>query len=405
MEKTILVLAYYSFRDPVFQSAVLPYFVNFPVSNKFRFVLLTYEHSQYAMTAAEVKKTELYLQSQNIVWYRSQWRSGTWKPIKKVIDFLSTIYKASRLIRKYKVCAIYSEGFPGAILGYYTARLNSVKHLVHTFEPHTDYMVEAGVWKDTSWETTVMRWHEKRVALHCSYIFTATNSMINQLTSQGVSKSVLHRVPSCVDLDHFKFDDEARQQIRTQFGITEDQPVLVYLGKFGGMYMENEAFEFFKMCQQELNAYIFVLSTDEPTKLHHLAKKYSLAESSLLMKSLTRKEVPSYLSAGDMGFVAVRQWPSKKYCSPIKTGEYLACGLPVIVPQGVSDDYVDMQEAGIGIVMPSFKNKSFHLVINEWKMRFIQNNQTLRQQARSYAAQHRAINVYKSLYAQLFSTL
>lgn len=405
MKKSILILAYYSYRDPVFQSAVLPYFVNFPLSKNFHFVLLTYEHDQYAMTKEEVEATKTYLQEQNITWYQSRWRSGKFKAIKKLIDFIATVSTAWRLIRKHKVCALYSEGFPGAILGYYTSKIAGVKHMVHTFEPHADYMIEAGVWKETSWETRLMRWHEKKIALHATYIFTATSLMIERLKKVGVKEESVYRVPSCVDLEHFRFNSDSRTSLRTHLGIGVKQPVLVYLGKFGGMYMEEEAFEFFKLCQQELGAWIMILSTEDRSKLLNLARKFEMVENNLLIKTLTREEVPAYLSVADMGFVGVRQWPSKKYCSPIKTGEYLACGLPVIVPEGISDDFVILAQAGVGIVLPSFKKNSFQLVINEWKKGFMENGHGLRELARDYVASDRSIFTYKNLYAELFKTL
>lgn len=405
MKKSILILAYYSYRDPVFQSAVLPYFVNFPLDKNFHFVLLTYEHAQYAMSKVEMGKTKAYLQGHNITWYQSRWRSGKLKAVKKLIDFLATVATAWRLIRKYQVCAIYSEGFPGAILGYYASKVARVKHMVHTFEPHADYMIEAGVWKETSWETRLMRWHEKKIALHATYIFTATALMIERLKKEGVKQEVLYRVPSCVDLEHFRFNPDSRDSLRKQLGIEVKQPVLVYLGKFGGMYMEEEAFEFFKLCQQELNAWIMILSTEDGTKLLNLARKFEMVETNLFIKTLTREEVPAYLSVADMAFVGVRQWPSKKYCSPIKTGEYLACGLPVIVPEGISDDFLILAQSGVGIILPSFKKSSFQLVINEWKRGFIENGHGVRELAREYVTSDRSIFTYKNLYAELFKTL
>jgi glycosyltransferase involved in cell wall biosynthesis len=401
----ILILAYYSYRDPVFQSAVLPYFLNFP-QTKFRFVLLTFEHKTYAMNELEIKKTSDFLSNHRIVWKRAHWRSGAWKPVKKMIDLIQATFVAMQIIRKSKIKAIYSEGFPGAILGHYVSVISGCKHMVHSFEPHADYMVEAGVWKNSSWETKVLRWHEMKVAHRATYIFTATKLMIERLIDTGINPKVVWRVPSCVDLHHFSFSAKSRNQIRNKLGVERHTPILVYLGKFGGMYMEEEAFEFFKLCQDVLDAWILIISPEPVEKISAFAEAAQLRKERMTTRFLGRDEIPGYLSAADIGFVAVRQWPSKKYCSPIKTGEYLACGLPVIVPLGVSDDVEALAQRKIGIPMTSFKKSAYLEVINEWRNRIKENNvDEVQRLARYYVEEDRSIDRYKELYAKLFDAL
>ena len=401
----IFILAYYSYHDPVFQSAVLPYFLNFPDS-KHKFFLLTFEHDAYPIDPDQAAAIESFLLRHRIIWKRSVWRSGNWKLFKKGIDLFSSIFSSIRIIRKYKIKAIYSEGFPGAILGHYISLLTGTRHFIHSFEPHTDYMIEAGVWKKYSWEALLLRWHEIRIARHASGIFTATQSMIDDLLAKGVSPKVPLRVPSCVDTQHFRFSSDSRARVRREHAIPASTPVLVYLGKFGGMYMEDEAFEFFKICQDELNAWIFVLSPDPQEKIDQLLKKHQLKSDSMVIKFLTREHIPAYLSAADIGFVAVRQWPSKRYCSPIKTGEYLSCGLPVIVPIGVSDDVEKMIELGICIPMATLDRKSYSLVLNEWRIWLANIDvEKTRTAARSYAESDRSVDWYKHIYASVFDQL
>jgi glycosyltransferase involved in cell wall biosynthesis len=49
-------------------------------------------------------------------------------------------------------------------------------------------------------------------------------------------------------------------------------------------------------------------------------------------------EVPGYLSAADFAFAPIKPAPCRLYCSPVKVGEYWACGLPVLLTEGVGDD-------------------------------------------------------------------
>jgi len=66
------------------------------------------------------------------------------------------------------------------------------------------------------------------------------------------------------------------------------------------------------------------------------------------------EEVPAWLSAADVGVVGIAGFPSRKYCSPTKVGEYLLCGLPYIVQENTSEDDVVAKQWNVGAVIRSF---------------------------------------------------
>jgi len=165
--KTIFIFAYYSYKDPVFQSAVLPYFTDFPEKEKFRFVLLTFEQRQHRLSAQAQKKIKEELKHHRIFWQHAYWHSGRFKPLKKAFDFLWGITLSIYLILRNNADIIYSEGFPGAIIGHYLSLLTGKKHIVHTFEPHADYMIESGIWSADSWEARLIKYHELKNCAEC----------------------------------------------------------------------------------------------------------------------------------------------------------------------------------------------------------------------------------------------
>ena len=371
--KTIFIFAYYSYKDPVFQSAVLPYFIGLSEGTNFRFVLITFEQQKYKLQSGEAEEIKAELLKHNIIWVKAYWHSGKFKILKKTFDFLWGILLSGYLVIRYKVSSIYSEGFPGAIIGHNLAKIFSLPHLVHTYEPHTDYMVEAGVWSADSWEARLLKIYEEKVAKGAKCIFTATEGMIKRLEGLNINAQI-YRVPSCVDMSVFKFSQEGRDAVRKKYEIQKTDCVITYLGKFGGMYMDEEVFDFFKICEYstELN-YRYLIITPDHTEI--ILKYISIKEldlSKFIIVTLSRTEIGDYLSASDFGLVSVRQRPSKQFCSPIKNGEYWACGLPILIPKGISDDYLFAQEHNIGIVFEDMSSKSMEEVsekIVEWQMK------------------------------------
>lgn len=354
--KTIFVFAYYSYKDPVFQSAVLPFFRSSPLK---KIILLTWEQEQYALSKKEIKEIKNSLQQEGIIWFQVQWHSGKFKLLKKAFDFITGVFFSFFLIIKYKARLVYSEGFPGAIIAHFISVLSFRPHIIHTFEPHAEYMLDAGVWTKNSWEYQLLKYFEIPIANHSKAIITATEAYKKVLIEKGVSTEIIV-LPSCIDTDFYVYQPNSREKIRRELNILDDQIVITYLGKLGGMYMEEELFDFFSKCLQYDSGrfYFFLFTQIDNDRLIDFLNEYNIPNSVILCKYLCKSEVPAYLSASDIGFCGVRPIRSQRFSSPIKNGEYLACGLPVIIPKGVSDDYLIIQENDdVGLVIELDKEK------------------------------------------------
>lgn len=407
MTKTIFIFAYYSYKDPIFQSAVLPYFAGLSKSNNFKFVLLTFEQKRFQLSKTEASKIRKRLFAQNILWYRTYWHSGKFKLVKKSFDFLWGIAFSVFLVLRYNAKIIYSEGFPGAIIGHFLSTITFKPHIVHTFEPHSEYMVEAGVWNKDSWEYKLSRKYESKVAANCAVILTATNKMITKLENIGI-KGEIYRVPSCVDTNIFRFDPQLRAQIRRNHNIRDNECVLTYLGKFGGMYMETELFDFYRVCKEnsKIKFKFFLLTSEEESKLFDWIQSRDLIKEDFVIKFVKKEEVPAYLSASDFGVVAVRQKPSKVYCSPIKDGEYWSCGLPIIIPEGISDDYLFATQHKIGFTIKDMSKNSFLATVHEIENLFLsQEKHKIRERCRNFIIKDRSVKNYQPLYSKIFNKI
>ena len=405
--RTVFIFAYYSYLDPVFQSAVLPYFVNFPERDKYRFILLNFEQPAHRMTDEERARIRTDLAAENIHWYNSVWRSGRFKMIKKLIDLSVGLLISSYLIIRYRPAVIYSEAFPGAIISHFLSRIYRIPHVVHTFEPHADYMVEAGVWNDQSWEVKLLRSMEARVARGASAIMTATQAMIDRIAGWGVDKTKIHRVPSCVDGGFFAPDAVARKQVREKLGVSDDQIVLGYLGKFDGYYWKHELFEFFAVCHRLYpGRFRFLIMTPEDIdEVRGYSDSFAIDPADLDVVCLNRDQVPGHLNACDIGLSAVRNYPSKRFCSPIKNGEYWACGLPILTLRGVSDDFEFAEQEEIGIVIDEVNEVEVQRAAEQILDWFDSGKLPLiSQSAREFALRDRSVQKYQELFATVFES-
>ncbi len=402
LQRTVLIFAYYSYRDPVFQSAVLPYFLNFPGSGELNFILVTFEQEQFRPTRAEIDSISRKLERHNITWYRHTWHSGSFKLLKKAYDFLVGVTSTILLVLKRGVDVLYSEAFPGAILGHHIASITGRPHIVHTFEPHADSTIESGQWRESQWESKLLKYYERRVAESSVALLSATDAYAEVWRDRGCT-TPFHRFPSCVDPDKFKFDLESRENLRCQFGISSEQTLIVYMGKLSGMYWDEELGQLFRsFLRHDSSRFRFlVVSLEEREKVRRACG--GLRSDTLTIVQAQRLEVPRLLSAADVGVCAVRQRPAKRFCSPIKNGEYWACGLPVMIPEGISDDYLLAQEAGIGIAIPNTSPAGLNLAV-ERTIQLLESCSAseLRAKSAAFARRDRDVKAYQPLLRDLF---
>lgn len=137
------------------------------------------------------------------------------------------------------------------------------------------------------------------------------------------------------DPDFFNFSKEARLITRAALGIKEDTKLFIYTGSIGPQYALKEMISVFESYSSiNSNAY-FILLTRSPQLVE--------SELPIQLKEKIRPvavefdQVPSYLAAADIAFSLRLPAPSLSGIAPIKLGEYLMMGIPVIASTDVGD--------------------------------------------------------------------
>jgi glycosyltransferase involved in cell wall biosynthesis len=75
--------------------------------------------------------------------------------------------------------------------------------------------------------------------------------------------------------------------------------------------------------------------------------------------------VPAYLSAADAGVAFIKTCFSKLASSPTKYGEYLACGLPLIINSGVGDSDLLVTDHHAGALINQFDEADYRVALTE----------------------------------------
>ena len=400
-----LVFIYNSFNDPLFQNLVLRYVKSLSGKVNGSFHIITFEQDQYRIndsTKADIKQD---LKASNIYWYPLTFHTGRFLLVKKLWDFVQSLWLVLRIRLKYRTRVIFAFANVAAAIAIVLKKLLRMRMIVYSYEPHSEFMVDLGDWKRSAIKYKVLKYLENLAGRDADYIMTGTKYMVELLTEEG-SKAQLYRAPTAVDPREFLFKPEGRQQVRQKYGV-ENRPVFLYLGKFGGLYY---TYEIPMMCSAINriipNSFFLVVTSNDHNEIREMYRNYLDSDDFIVTGNLTYDEVKDYISAADIGISGVPPSQSQKFRSPTKVAEYLLCGLPYITTLGVSEDDVVAKQNKVGVVVESFNesvvNDSFILEINRL---LDENKDSLRSRCREVGLDYRSMDRIGGYLEEIYSLI
>src|SRR5439155_13589131 len=116
----------------------------------------------------------------------------------------------------------------------------------------------------------------------------------------------LEVIPCCADLDRIQAQAGGRDTTRAELG-AERRPILVYVGKFTGWYMEQEMVDFFAVARREFPELLFVVLTqaDRAPAIAALESR-GIGPADYRITSAPPDEIGRYLAAADAGICFIR---------------------------------------------------------------------------------------------------
>jgi glycosyltransferase involved in cell wall biosynthesis len=197
------------------------------------------------------------------------------------------------------------------------------------------------------------------------------------------------------------FGEQSRQAVRAELGIAADAPLIVYVGSFGPKYRTRAVGEL----AMELRALrpdtrLLVLSlSPEQVKAEILDPFPGLAEATTVMRA-PFQDVPRYLAAADVGTVFITETFATRTVVPVKTGEYLLCGVPTVGTAAIGDN-----EAGLGAGV-FFDDRRGSAEAARWVVEeILPDREEYRRRARAVGLEHfsleRSIRAYREALTSL----
>lgn len=306
-----------------------------------------------------------------------------------------TVARRARLIiHDFHPTHVYAWTF---VAGRVARRIAQREHAAYVYDIKGIRHEEIALTRGHNWRSRLCRaveLHEIRRADRLGCVSEKLKQWVQQQTGRGDAVVI----PSCIDADRFTFDIEARRRIRQEFGLAETTPLVGYCGGLGWWQRIDDILRLFREVAELRPTFGFLLLTTEPEALRHKARAGGLPLERCVITSSPHDQVPGYLSACDAGIILRHNNVVNNTASPIKIGEYLGCGLPVILTRGIGDFGEQIARAGIGLMLEESGNTAQQVV------NFLESVGDVRRQAVEFCHRHLVFGAYVDQYRQLFST-
>ncbi|WKV13432.1 glycosyltransferase [Marivirga harenae] len=345
MSKIILYLGYWNLDDPLTHSTIFP---NLKILKKLKGV----EELHFVNTQREKPSNLSQLSLQELRVNYKPIFSKNIKPnlLNKIYDFNYFPKQIIKYSKENNINLIIARGAPAGVLALKASKVLEIPFIVESYEPHAEYMKFSGTWKSYDPRYVFQKKWEKQVKLKAQNILTVSQNYKRQLEKEGVNPKKIEVVPCVVELSKFYPDSDIKMEMRKELNIPTDATVGVYAGKFGNLYHDKEAFKLFEEASNQLdNFHLLLLSNEKDSFINKRLKEFNIPKKKLIKKFVKHSEMPQFLNIADFAFATIKSMEVSRFQSPVKIGEYWACGLPILLSQGIGDesDFIEKEKGGI----------------------------------------------------------
>ncbi len=360
--RRVLFISYNGMLDPLGQTQVIPYLREL-AKRGVKFTLLSFERDK-AFTPDGVRKCEQLrekLQADGIEWHWLRYHQRPSVPA-TIYDVLAGIRKASTLVRRNRIEMVHARGHIPATIALGLKRRFGVKMIFDLRGLMAEEYVDAEHWREGGLPYRMTKAAERRILAATDGIVTLTERIWPIIKEwQGLRGRAVHHevIPCCVDLSLFKFSDADRERRRKELGLS-DQFTVVYSGSLDGWYLTEKMVDFFAALRKgNQDAHLLWLTNGSPDRVRELMRSRHVETKNFSVLSVAAAEVPSYLAAADAGLSFIKPCISKMASSPTKNGEYLACGLPLVINAGVGDSDALIDDWTAGVLIEEFTDNEY----------------------------------------------
>lgn len=370
---SVLYLSYTGMTDPLGQSQVLAYILGLTRLDKYAFTIISLENPKNFQV--EKDQVQALCDASGIKWIPLMYHStprilGSFKDIRNIKLTIKKLQAES----PFQI--VHCRSYRGSLVGHWMKKKFGTRFIFDMRGFWADERVEGNIWdmKKPVYRLIYNYFKKKeRVLLRdADQTICLTNNARNVIQNWKLPFKIapIAVIPCCVDLDLFKkngVNQIQERELRLKYDLPDDAYIISYLGSLGTWYELDEMLAFFSHWLKQNPQALFLFITKEPQQMiHEAARKAGVGADRLRIFSVPRAQVPALLALSNCGLFFYKQTFSRKACSPVKLGELMSMGIPVICNAGVGDTTGIVEKYNAGIVVDTYDQTKYPLVIRSF---------------------------------------
>ena len=398
----ILYLSYDGILEPLGESQVLSYLEQ--LSADYDIALISFEKPSDTSEENRLLKYKTRLEEGGIRWYPLRYHK-TPPVLSTAYDIVRAWRQAVRWQRRNPSGIAHARGYVAGLVALFVKRRGRIRFLFDMRGFWPEEKIEAGHWTNSSISYRVAKW--------CERLFFERSDAIVSLTDAGVAefKTLGYKIdpdlpvkviPTCVDMHRF-CSGTRDQGLIDSLGLA-GCTVIGCVGTMSGWYLRQDMLEYLALCASQLaNVKVLVVTREDQDQLQADAELAGLDLDQLVLVRAAFEEMPAFIRLMDCGVFFIRPTFSKKGSAATKLGEFLACGVPVVINAGVGDSDRIVRRGRTGVVLPDMTRTSFEESMEAVRAMLSDSDMRHRccQTAEDIFDLDQGVRAYKNLYSQL----
>lgn len=229
------------------------------------------------------------------------------------------------------------------------------------------------------------------------------------IAEYGADRNKILEVPCFVDTERFAYDERLRRAVRAELKLG-DRFTVIYAGSMFHWQFPDGCFDVLKAIFTDIPEARFLAVTTSPNRMSARLHRHGFTEDKAIVISVPYQDVPRYLAAADLAILGrnLGEQPSvvNRVSSPVKFSEYLACGVPVILSEGIGDFSRYVEEHNLGQVIPHGADAPrIECLTRFFLQRWEKQWDLLRRNSRHFACEHLSSIVHIPRLSSLYERL
>lgn len=358
-----LYISYDGILEPIGKSQVISYLIELS-KKRISFVVISFEKPEKLNEKKKVDITKKILAENDIKWMPLKYHKR-FRIIATAWDILMGVFSGIWIYRKFQFEVIHSRSFIASVIA------SIIKYVVKSF---FIYDVR-GFWSDErimggtlnkSFLYKVIKEIEIKLLKKADHVIVLTDAAKISLNSFGVNdiNNRVSSIPCCVN-ERFRFSSEERNKVRSELGVSS-RFIVLHAGSLEKWYRIDKMMECFAHIKKiRKNALFLILSSMDKTSLDPAMKASCLSWNSVKIATVNFSEMPSYISAADMGLFFLKTSPAAAGFSPVKLGEYISCYLPILSNTNIGDMDKLFSSYKVGSLISEYTDVSYKTAFNK----------------------------------------